>query len=85
MTPEILQKLTDDLLAHLAQRGESYTLNTGEKVKGQAASFLQSEMRSLGWRNLGSLSDFEAECENAGFRVLGGRNRRGQPCRVVTL
>lgn len=57
----------------------------GGPVKGQAVSYALTEMRLLGWKNLGSLNAFETACENWHFTIIEGRNKRGQKCRIVTI
>lgn len=63
----------------------SYFDLKGNPVEGQAVSFALTSMREKGWKNLGNLNDFETSCENRHFTIIPGRNRRGQPCRIVTL
>ncbi len=77
-------KLTDDILNVLAHAGH-YTMDDGSKVQGQAVSFLQTQMRIAGWRNLGCLAEFENTVEQLGFTLARGRNSRGQNALVVTL
>jgi hypothetical protein len=35
----------------------------------ESVSFLQKELRSEGWRHLGSLADFESLCRRLGFLI----------------
>ena len=76
------RNFSDDLLTLFFDK---YTDRTGHEFKGQAISFAMSGMRELGWKNLGSLSDFERACERRHFTVIEAKNRRGQTCRVVTV
>jgi hypothetical protein len=84
MTPELKNRFVDDVLSLL--KG-TYTTADGTQIQGQAISYLQAEMRDYGkrWRGLGSLGDFEYLLECNGFRVVPGRNARGNHARVVTV
>lgn len=61
-------------------------------VRGQAVSSVLSTLRDpVGrengrhWKNLGGLGDFEGTLERNGFRIVKGKNKRGNPCRIVTV
>jgi hypothetical protein len=81
------EKFVDDVLARM---GEFYVVN-GKRQQGQAVSFLLTAMRQgdnparRSWTIPGGIAGFESELERAGFRVVDGRNSRGQRTRVVTL
>jgi len=84
MSPELASRFVDDVLSELTG---SYTTETGEKIQGQAISYLLSEMRDYDkkWKNLGSLGDFECLLEEHGFKIVSGRNARSNRARVVTV
>ncbi len=71
-------KFTDDVLTLL---WEDYTVD-GQVVKGQAFSYLATELRGMGWKNLTGLED---DLKAAGFVVVAGLNKRNQDTRVVTV
>lgn len=78
-TPALKEKFQNDILDLLTS---TYTYD-GKEIQGQAQSYLCDEMRSRGWKNIGS--DFESFCSLAGFDIVVARNNRGQKARVVTL
>jgi hypothetical protein len=84
MTPELTDRFVDDVLSLLTA---TYTTENGTVIQGQAISYLIAEMRDYDkrWRGLGSLGDFEYLLECNGFRVVKGRNSRGNHARVVTV
>jgi hypothetical protein len=84
MNAPLTDRFIDDVLSCLTGR---YTLRSGEEVQGQAVSYLLSAMRDYDkrWTGLGSLGDFETLLERNGFRVVPGKNGRGNNARVVTV
>ncbi len=74
------EKLTASILGYL---GDSYVCG-GVQVKGQAISYLRTALLDDGWRGLGNLADFEYLVETLGFKVVPGKNSRGNNARVVT-
>lgn len=60
---------------------ESYTVQ-GRQVKGQAISFLKSELRGV-LKLPSNLCGFEVALCKLGYRVSYGTNSRGQSCTVV--
>lgn len=95
LSPLFQKRFVDAVLAHLRctyvvdqrrnpTRGGGYT--DGQKIEGQAVSFLLRSLRDMGWKGLGNLNDFETLLYRAGFKVVEARSeRRNQLARVVTL
>jgi hypothetical protein len=89
-TAELKEQFINDVLECLY---EPYTLENGTATQGQSISFLIHMLRDpwrlpggrSTWKNLGGLYDFEDLLWYAGFKVVRGRNRRGNRARVVTV
>jgi hypothetical protein len=84
MDQAMTDHFVDDVLSCLTA---TYTVSDGSTIQGAAISYLIAEMRDYDkrWRGLGSLGDFEYLLEQQGFRVVQGRNARGNHARVVTV
>jgi len=75
-TPE---KFSDDIMELLF---DGYSVE-GESVTGQAISYLQTHIKTKGWRFANW--DFENILSQAGFLITTGTNSRNQTCMVVYL
>lgn len=76
--PNLEAKLADEILAYLASAEKS-----GEA--GESVSYIHRNLARDGWKGLGVLADFEDLIERLGFRVVDGKNSRGQSRREVRL
>lgn len=89
-------RLTDAILSIIVA---DYQLPNGERIQGNSLSYLSSELRDRGWKNVSNIHDLESTVERLGFRVVRAqgfvwnRSRKpgaepyklGTPARVVTL
>ena len=89
-------RLTDAVLSIITA---DYQLPNGERIQGQSISYLSSELRGRGWKNVSNIHDLETTVERLGFRVVRAQgfvwnssrkpgspqHKLGAPARVVTL
>lgn len=92
MSEEYIQALQSELL-RVVGAGERFTVG-GETIEGATETDTIEHLTSKrGGRpgrkhlfpGLGSGWAFQNAIEKAGFRIVQGTNRRGQPCRIVTI
>lgn len=68
----------------------TYRKHDGSDIKGQAISFLSSELRDRGWKNVSNLYNLEDELKKLGFKVgveaqLISNGKAKRFARIVTL
>lgn len=96
MNAEDTKKLTDEILLAMTKghMHGKFTLQNGEEVEGITVSdcikHLTSsrdyvEGRKFRFPAIGNGWHFDSRIEEAGFRIVHARNRRNQPCNIVTL
>ena len=96
MNTEYIKSLADEILLALTKghMHGKFTLQSGEEVEGITVSdcikHLTSsrdyvEGRKFRFPGTGNGWNLESRIEAAGFRIVNARNRRNQPCNIVTL
>ena len=96
VTPEFIAKLKADIVALLNSDYELTkevaddkpyrrykTVGTGVFVKGNSVSYIKDSLLGIGYKNFGSLSDFEDTIRELGFSLKPSKNTRGNKGLVV--
>jgi hypothetical protein len=83
MKKNVSERLVDSILNKLNEW--EYQDKSGNQIPGQALSFLRHDLYNSGWSGLGNICQFQDKIEELGFKVVIGKNIRGQKCQVVTI